>query len=202
MRATIQRKEASNRKWIIPLILAIISILVEIFVGDYLFFKSYKSIIGVQDFLNNSIHLSIFDNSFEIKNKDNKTNITLLYFEEEGNNDLKKDGKDGKDIEGDIKNFVKEVDRNIIFSEAIHFFNTNTFYIGGNNKGGPICIVLNISNYSISKSWYAESSNFIYNSVYSICKDNNGNIWIGGVSGADNNQKICIVLDSNYNIKK
>ena len=89
MRATIQQKEVSNKKWIIPLILFIISVILETFFGDYLFYHSYHSIIGVQDFLNNSIGLSIFDNSFEIKNKDNKTNITLLYFEEEGNNDLK-----------------------------------------------------------------------------------------------------------------
>ena len=131
MRATIQQKEVSNKKWIIPLILFIISVILETFFGDYLFYHSYHSIIGVQDFLNNSIGLSIFDNSFEIKNKEkeNETNFTLLYLGKEGNNNFQKDDKDDKDIKGDIKNFVKEVDGNIIFSEVIHFFNTNTFFI-------------------------------------------------------------------------
>ena len=128
MRANIQHKEVSNKKWIIPLIIFIISIIVETFFGESLFYHSYHSIIGVQDFLNNSIGLSIFDNSFEIE-KGNETNVTLLYFEKEGYNNLKKDNKDGEDIKGEIEKFVKDVDGNIIFSEVIHFFNTNTFFI-------------------------------------------------------------------------
>jgi hypothetical protein len=121
MRATIQTKTVSNKKWIIPLVLFIISIVVEISAGDYLFYYSYDSIRGVQNFLNNSIGFSIFDNSYELKDKENNTN--LINFE--NNESTNKD----KNIEENIEEFVKEVDGKIIFSEVFHFFNTNTFFI-------------------------------------------------------------------------
>lgn len=124
MRANVQQKETSNKKWIIPLIILGISIVFEIGLGNYLFYHSYSSIRGVQNFLNNSIGLSIFDNSYE---------NTILENEERNNSE--KYDKNDKDIKANIKNFVKDVDGNIIFSEMIHFFNTNIFFI-------TICAIL------------------------------------------------------------
>lgn len=130
MRATIQQKETTNKKWIIPLIIFIASILFEAFLGNTLFFHSYNSIIGVQDFLNEKLKLSIFDNSYvpEQKNPEEK-NSTLYEFQEGENGGEKNDEKKEKKINQDIENFVKEVDGKIIFSEVVHFFNTNTFFL-------------------------------------------------------------------------
>jgi hypothetical protein len=69
MRATVHVKEKFNKLWIIPLIIFIVSILLESFVGNLLFFHSYKSIIAVQNFMNEKIKLSIFNNTF-IKDED------------------------------------------------------------------------------------------------------------------------------------
>ena len=120
MRATIQQKETTNKKWIIPLIIFIGSILFEYFLGNLLFYHSYHSIIGVQDFLNEEMGLSIFDNSYNATT-DNEISPKT--------DDDSESGKKEKDIGGDIAKFVKDVDGNIIFSEIIHFLNTNTFYI-------------------------------------------------------------------------
>ena len=120
MRATIQKKESSNKKWIIPLIIFIGSILFEYCLGNILFYHSYYSIIGVQDFLNEKMGLSIFDNSYNAT-ADNEINPKT--------DDYSESGKIEKDIEKDIAKFVIDVDGNIIFSEVIHFLNTNTFYI-------------------------------------------------------------------------
>ena len=120
MRATIQKKESSNKKWIIPLIIFIGSILFEYCLGNILFYHSYYSIIGVQDFLNKKMGLSIFNNFYNAT-EDNEINQAT-------DNNSQSD-KIEKDIEQDIDKFVKGVDGNIIFSEVIHFLNTNTFYI-------------------------------------------------------------------------
>ena len=134
MRATIQQKAATNKKWIIPLVILIGSILIESFFGNDLFYHSYDSIIGVQDFLYEKMHFEIFNNKYNPNNEneddgknDTNVNSTLYQFfldenEEEQKIILKKDTKD-------IGNFVKEVDGKIIFSEVVHFFNTNTFFI-------------------------------------------------------------------------
>lgn len=121
MRATVQTKETNNKKWIIPLVIFIGSIVFEKSLGDTLFYKSYSSIIGVQDFLNEKVGLSIFNNSYNSseENKTNTTNSTT------GGNGEEKE----KDIKEDIEDFVKQVDGKIFFSELIHFLNANTFYI-------------------------------------------------------------------------
>ena len=127
MRATIQKKESSNKKWIIPLAIFIASIIFEYFFGNSLFFHSYDSIRKVQNFFNNTIGLSIFDNKY-IPNEGNENEDKPLnnsYFGYLKPFIFKKEKKNINDLE----NFVKEVDGNIFFSEAIHFFNTNTFFI-------------------------------------------------------------------------
>ena len=131
MRATIQQKESSNKKWIIPLIIFIFSIIFEYFFGNIIFFHSYHSIRKVQNFFNNKIGLSIFDNSYDPNedkekgnhNEEERNNATLnLIFQKPIS--FKKE----KNID-DLDDFVKDVDGNIVFSEVVHFFNTNTFFI-------------------------------------------------------------------------
>ena len=129
MRATTSRKLDSGKKWIIPLVIFIGSILFEYFLGNKIFFHSYDSIKGVQEFLNDEIGLSIFDNYYNTseenqidpspENKTNENDVFLEFLDEEK--------KDDKKI--DIDKFVKDVDGKILFSEIMHYFNTNTFFI-------------------------------------------------------------------------
>ncbi len=116
MRATVQKKESNNKKWIIPLIIFIGSIIFEKSLGDYLFYNSYESIIGVQKFLNEKIGLSIFDNSYDLpdNNKANSSNSTIY---------------NKNETENYFQGFIKEVDGKIFFSEFIHFVNDNLFYV-------------------------------------------------------------------------
>ena len=69
MRATVRVKEKFNKLWIIPLIIFVVSILLEAFAGNILYYHSYKSIMAVQNFMNEKIKLSIFNNTF-IKDED------------------------------------------------------------------------------------------------------------------------------------
>jgi hypothetical protein len=64
MRATIQVKEKFKRKWIIPLIIFIGSIIFEYFLGNLLFYHSHDSIMSLQDFMSEKIGLSIFNNTY------------------------------------------------------------------------------------------------------------------------------------------
>lgn len=117
MRAIIQKKQSSKLKWIIPLVIFICAIVFEKFLGDTLFFHSYKSILSIQNFLNQKMGLSIFDNHYN-SSEEKQSNLTLI------NSD-----SDKKDIQKDINNFVKTVDGKIFFSEFIHFLNTNNYYL-------------------------------------------------------------------------
>ena len=125
MRATIQKKEGSSKKWIIPLIIFVGALLFEILLGNTLFYHSYHSIIGVQNFLNEKIGLSIFNNTYNLPD------------EEEGGEDKSKNNTFNESQTSPIilkndtnfKNFVKDADGKIIFSELVHFFNTNIFFI-------------------------------------------------------------------------
>ena len=126
MRATIQQKESSNKKWIIPLVIFIVSTLFEYFFGNILFFHSYNSIIGVQNFFNEKIGLSIFNNSYDPN--EGKENNNSQSFSSYLGYQHPVSFKEEKNID-DLENFVREVDGNIIFSEVIHFFNTNTFFL-------------------------------------------------------------------------
>lgn len=71
MRATIQVREKFKRKWIVPLIIFICSIIFEYFLGNLLFYHSYGSIMGLQKFMNENLKLSIFNNTYN-RNDDNK----------------------------------------------------------------------------------------------------------------------------------
>ena len=73
MRATVQVKEKFKRKWIIPLIIFIASIIFEYFLGNILFFHSYNSIMGLQDFMSEGFKLSIFNNTYD--RQEGKTKI-------------------------------------------------------------------------------------------------------------------------------
>ena len=64
MRATIIVKEKFKKKWIIPLIIFIFSILFEYFLGNLLFLHSHNSITTLQNFMGTKIGLSNFNNSF------------------------------------------------------------------------------------------------------------------------------------------
>ncbi len=64
MRATVHVKEKFSHKWIFPLIIFVVSIILENFLGPLLYFHSYKSIMAVQNFMNEKIKLSIFNNTF------------------------------------------------------------------------------------------------------------------------------------------
>ena len=64
MRATVHVKEKFNHKWIFPLIIFVVSIILENFLGPLLYYHSYKSIMAVQNFMSEKIKLSIFNNTF------------------------------------------------------------------------------------------------------------------------------------------
>jgi hypothetical protein len=64
MRATIQVKEKFTKKWIFPLIIFVISIIFEYFLGNLLFYHSHESIIYIQNFMCEKLKLSIFNNTF------------------------------------------------------------------------------------------------------------------------------------------
>ena len=70
MRATVNVKEKFKRKWIIPLIIFIASIIFEYFLGNILFWKSHDSILSLQEFMNDGFKLSIFNNHYD-KNESN-----------------------------------------------------------------------------------------------------------------------------------
>ena len=119
MRATTYQKEGSNKKWIIPLVIFIASIIFEFFLGNTIFFHSYDSIKGMQEFFNDDLGFSIFDNYYNSSEENKKENNSLyLEFIE-----------DEEDKKIDIDKFVKDVDGKIIFSEMMHYFNSNTFFI-------------------------------------------------------------------------
>lgn len=63
MRATVNVKEGFKRKWIIPIIIFVASIIFEYFLGNLLFWKSHDSITGLQDAMKDAF--SIFDNHFD-----------------------------------------------------------------------------------------------------------------------------------------
>ena len=65
MRATVNVKEKFKRKWIIPLIIFIASIIFEYFLGNILFWKSHDSILSLQEFMNDGFKLSIFNNYYD-----------------------------------------------------------------------------------------------------------------------------------------
>ena len=93
MRATIQQKESTNKKWIIPLVIFIGSIIFEYCLGNILFYHSYHSIIGVQDFLNNKMGLSIFNNYYNATTDNEKSPTT------DNDSDLDKEEKDIEKIQ-------------------------------------------------------------------------------------------------------
>ena len=64
MRATVQVKEKFTKKWIIPLIIFIASLIFEYFLGNLLFYNSHGSIMGLQDFMSETLKLSIFNNTY------------------------------------------------------------------------------------------------------------------------------------------
>ena len=113
MRATVQQKEVTSKKWMIPLIIFICSIVFEILLGNTLFYNSYNPIRRLQKFFSEKLHMEIFNN-------DNEQNLpkadslisNYLSFQEEGNN---------TDIEENT------ITGTSIFSETINFFNTNLF---------------------------------------------------------------------------
>ena len=70
MRATITEKKEFKRKWIIPLIIFVASIIFEYFLGNLLFYHSHSSIMGLQNFMSESFKLSIFNNTF-LRNENN-----------------------------------------------------------------------------------------------------------------------------------
>lgn len=157
MRATIQQKESSNKKWIIPLTIFIVSIIFEYFFGNYLFYYSYDSIRGVQNFFNEKIGFSIFNNSYDPNEgkENNNTQSINSYFEYQDPLSFEEEKK----ID-DFENFVKDVDGNIIFSEVTHFFNTNTFFL-------MICaITYNFAN--VYKIFVLTYSIFLGNFISSI----------------------------------
>ena len=91
MRATVQVKEVTSKKWMIPLIIFICSIIFEILLGNTLFYHSYNSIRGVQKFFNEKLHMEIFNNDND-KNlqQENILINNYLSFQKEGNNTNKK----------------------------------------------------------------------------------------------------------------
>lgn len=127
MRATIQEKEVANKKWLIPLIIFISSLLFEIFLGNTLFYHSHNSIISVQSFLNEKLGLKMFNNTYDPSkeiNKEVQQNILLNYISfEQSENQTNK-----YYLKTDEQNSTK-IEEGTIFSEVIHFFNTNLFFI-------------------------------------------------------------------------
>ena len=66
MRATITtEKKESKIKYLIPLIILILSIGFESIYGNNLFYYSHDSIISIQDFLCNKLKISLFNNTIE-----------------------------------------------------------------------------------------------------------------------------------------
>ena len=113
MRATINQKSNDKIYWYIPLIVFICSLAFETFLGNTLFYYSYNSIRDVQDFLNENLGISIFNNSYAPNKTEPNKNSSYISF-------LNKEN---------IEHFVKGFDGNILFSEIVHFLNTNTFFL-------------------------------------------------------------------------
>jgi len=115
MRATVQQKEVTSKKWMIPLIIFICSIIFEILFGNALFYHSYDSIRGLQKFFSETFHMEIFNND-NVQNLNKAENLisNFISFQEEGNN---------TNIEDNTSNGIN------IFSEIINFFNTNIFLL-------------------------------------------------------------------------
>ena len=115
MRATVQQKEVTSKKWMIPLIIFICSIIFEIFFGNILFYNSYKSIRSLQNFFNEKLHMEIFNNeNGQQLNKGEKIVLNYLSFQEEANKTI---------TEESTSTGIS------IFSEIINFFNTNLFLL-------------------------------------------------------------------------
>lgn len=112
MRATVAEIREPRKLWLIPLIIFILSICIETFFGNFLFYHSHNTIISVQNFLNNTLKITLFDNQVEeIKN-------TTIYNNNTNDTD-----------DNPIRNFISQVNFEIIFSETFHFFNTNFCYL-------------------------------------------------------------------------
>ena len=115
MRATVQQKEVTSKKWMIPLIIFICSIVFEILLGNTLFYNSYNPIRRVQKFFNETLHMEIFNNDNDQNlQKADRFILNYLSFQEEGNN---------TNIEENT------ITGTSIFSETINFFNTNLFLL-------------------------------------------------------------------------
>lgn len=109
MRATINsEKKESKRQYLIPLIILISSICFESFFGNYLFYYSHESIISVQNFLCNKLKISLFNNTID---------------------SIPKTTQNDSSSDNPIEDFISQVNGEIIFSEAFHFFNTNFCYL-------------------------------------------------------------------------
>lgn len=115
MRASTGVKKITNNKWISPIIILIIAICIESFLGNYLFYLSHDYIIKTQDFLNEKLGLTLFDNKVEKVSPSPEGKVSFP--------------KNGDDPISRIDDFVSQVNGNIIFSEVMHFFNTNIFFL-------------------------------------------------------------------------
>ena len=121
MRATIHKVERKNYLWILALVLFIVPIVIEIFLGDILYNASHQSILNAQTFMYETLKLKAFDNSEnKIQEQPTPTNKTensisfiksiLSYLAESSEGE----GSDTSDI---------------FITEFIHLINSNAFYL-------------------------------------------------------------------------
>ena len=119
MRATVIEKSTKDRKWIIPIILLIFSLLFEAFLGEIIYNASHDSIISAQKFLSEKLNLNLFNNQYDIIENDTTKNKTLFYLMDET--------EKPEESESTTQLILSNMDA--IISEFFNFINANYFYL-------------------------------------------------------------------------
>lgn len=129
MRATnAQPIKESNKKWLIPVLLLIISLVMEGLFSSILYNISHEPILSAQKLLYDKIlNLFIYNKDASPSNETNGTvvNTTALYDVNflEINNEISLAEKVNKSFSFD------KIDKSIAFGEIFHFVNSNNFYL-------------------------------------------------------------------------
>ena len=120
MRATVIEKSTKDRKWMIPIILLIFSLVFESIFGEMIYNASHDSILGAQTFLSESFNLTLFNAQYDINETESTQNKTSAYY-------LTDEGDEPFNPEKAKELILSNMDA--LISEFFNFINANYFYL-------------------------------------------------------------------------
>lgn len=135
MRATVYKVERKNFWWIIVLILLVLPIILEYFLGEKLFNNTHDEIEKVQKFMYEKFDLKSYDNyEKELEQENETTNQINIDYVESFNyiySFLDDNETDETNVTNDtiIEDTSKGSTKDIFMTEFIHVINSNAFYV-------------------------------------------------------------------------